>query len=61
VDRINYRGGGTNILAALQEAVKEINGYSKHNLTVVGEYPSYSTSAVESGYYLLIVRQNTTN
>jgi hypothetical protein len=48
VDRLGYRGGGTSILAALQAAVKEINTYSKHNLTVVGEYPSYSTSAFES-------------
>ena len=48
LDRIGYRGGGTNILGALQAAISEINGYSKHNLTVVGEYPSYSTLAVES-------------
>jgi len=48
VDRIGYSGGGTDILAALQAAVIEINSYSKHNLTVVGEYPSYSESAVES-------------
>ena len=48
VDQIGYRGGGTDILDALQAAINEISLHSKHNLTVVGEYPSYSTSAVES-------------
>ena len=45
---MGYSGGGTSILAGLQLAVTEINSYSKHNLTVVGEYQSYSTSAVVS-------------
>jgi uncharacterized protein with von Willebrand factor type A (vWA) domain len=48
VDRIGYRGGGTDFLAALRVAINEINSYNKHDLTVVGEYLSYSTSAVES-------------
>jgi len=48
VDQIGYRGGGTDILAALEAAINEIRDYSMHTLTVVGEYPRYSTSAVES-------------
>jgi hypothetical protein len=48
VDKLGYRGGGTDILRGLQVAVNEINSYAIHNLTVVGEYPSYRTSAVES-------------
>ncbi|GFG35330.1 hypothetical protein Cfor_11731, partial [Coptotermes formosanus] len=35
VNKIGYRGGGTDILAALRAAITEINNYSKHNLTVV--------------------------
>jgi hypothetical protein len=45
-----YSAGGTSILAGLQLAINEINSYSKHNLTVVGEYRSYSMSAVERVY-----------
>jgi hypothetical protein len=48
VDKMGYSGGGTDILIALQVAIQEINSYSKHSLTVVGEYPTYSMSAVES-------------
>ena len=48
VDSIPYGEGAADLLAGLQLAVDEINRYSKHNLTVVGEYLSYSTSAVES-------------
>jgi hypothetical protein len=48
VDNLGYSGGGTDILKGLQVAVTEINSYAIHNLTVVGESPSYSTSAVES-------------
>ena len=48
MDGLAYSAGGTSILAGLQLAVTEINNYSKHNLTVVGEYSSYSMSAVES-------------
>jgi hypothetical protein len=50
VDNIGYRGGsssGRDVLAALRAAITEINNYSKHNLTVVGEYPSYRTPTVE--------------
>jgi hypothetical protein len=39
VDKIGYNGGGTSILAGLEVALNEINSYSKHDLTVVGEYP----------------------
>jgi hypothetical protein len=48
VDRIAYGNGGTDILAGLQMAINEIKINSIHNQTVIGEYPSYSTSAVES-------------
>ena len=48
VDSLGYTGGGTSILAALELAINEINSYSKHNLTLVGEYSSYSMSAFES-------------
>jgi hypothetical protein len=48
VDKIGYSGGGTDILAGLQLAINEIDNYSKHNLTVVSEYPTYSKSTVES-------------
>jgi hypothetical protein len=37
VDNIQYISGGTSILAALEMAVTEINSYSKHDVTVVGE------------------------
>jgi hypothetical protein len=37
VGKLGYSAGGTSILAALELAVAEINSYSKHNLTVVGE------------------------
>lgn len=47
MDGIGYRGGGTDILAALKAAVTEINNYRKHNLTVVGEYLNYRASAAE--------------
>ena len=49
VDKIGYSGGGggDDVLAALRAAITEINIYRKHNLTVVGKYPSYSTSAVD--------------
>jgi hypothetical protein len=43
---MSYSAGGTSILAGLQLAVTEINNYSKHNLTVVGEY--HNPLAVES-------------
>jgi uncharacterized protein with von Willebrand factor type A (vWA) domain len=52
VDKIGYRGGGTDILAALRAAITEINNYSKHNLTVVGEYPSYRTPTFEGAVCL---------
>jgi len=35
VDQIGYRGGGTDILRALQAAINEISLHSKHSLTVV--------------------------
>jgi hypothetical protein len=47
LDGIVYSAGGTNILGALQLALAEISINSKHPLTLVGEYPSYSTSTVE--------------
>jgi hypothetical protein len=37
VEQLGYTGGGTNILAALQLSITEINSYAKHNLTLVGE------------------------
>jgi hypothetical protein len=37
VDKLGYSGGNTSILAALELAVTEINSYSKHNQTAVGE------------------------
>jgi uncharacterized protein with von Willebrand factor type A (vWA) domain len=52
VDKIGYSNGGTDILTALQVTIEEINSYSKHSLTVVGEYPTYHKSAVDSVTYV---------
>jgi hypothetical protein len=51
MDKIGYNGSGTNILTALQVASEEINSYSKHSLTVVGEYTTYK-SAVDIVTYV---------
>jgi uncharacterized protein with von Willebrand factor type A (vWA) domain len=40
---IPYRGGGTDIQTALTAALKEINAYKVHPLTLVCEYLSYRT------------------
>jgi hypothetical protein len=44
---MGYSAGGTSILAGLNLAIDEISNYAKHSLTLVSEYPSYSTSTVE--------------
>jgi uncharacterized protein with von Willebrand factor type A (vWA) domain len=43
VDAVTYRGGGTNILAALNTAITEINSYAVHDLTLVCEYQYVTT------------------
>jgi hypothetical protein len=41
LNAIPYTGGGTDILNALTAAIKEINAYKVHPLTLVCEYLSY--------------------
>jgi uncharacterized protein with von Willebrand factor type A (vWA) domain len=46
LDAIPYRGGGTDILNALTAAIKEINNYKIHPLTLVCEYLNYCSPTI---------------